>query len=199
MDNRFDVAIQQLKESLFYYWFSGIPDAVMCAVMEEVSKDMDVQHVSGSCPSMYPRLLMLKTVVFMVSFMDAGHAFTLEITSENEDGEEVSQGVGFKAIYENGATAVVRSDSVGTMIARTYSEAKIPEGAEVRQFPMGYLNSSIAAILRTCVGKSRRHIFGGNGSNNGRRVCGGRSAQKNTDVMEANCTQYNCIQYNKTT
>lgn len=168
--------LNTFRNSFFSIWFDEIPDEIVTMAIAAVEDEQDSQVISGSCPALYENYVVYSTTIFLMTFMDTGGSFDINLPT-GEDGAEES--FSMKSLRDNGYTAMVKRDWVGTYISREYQVPKFPEGMKVEHFPFGYLVKQIDTLKVTC-DKSQRFV-GGVGSNIPKKPCYAQSGSGKRD------------------
>lgn len=164
------------RNSFFSIWFDELPDEIVNMAIAAVEEEQESQMICGSCPSLYQNYVMYSTTIFLMTFIDSGGSFDINLPT-GEDGAEETFAI--KSLRDNGYTAMVKRDWVGTYISREYQKPALPEGMKVEHFPFGYLVKQLDSIKDTC--KLSQRMVGGVGSNISRKPCYTQSGSANKD------------------
>ena len=155
------------RQSFYSLWFQNVPDQIIESAMNEVSGFSESRLISKSCPRLWDEYLVLKTVIFLTTFMKVG--WEVKLSVPNDDGEGDFD-LNLKSITNSGVQSFVKKDSIDSSLSREYFEPSIPDGQEVSDFPLGAIKTRIEGLQETC--KKAHSLVGGVTSRRPLNKCG---------------------------
>lgn len=138
--------IETFRASFYSLWFQNIPDSIIESAMAEVSGFSESRLIASGCPKIKDEYLVLKTVIFLNTFMGLGKGFSLNVPTE--EGEAVN--INMASLSNSGTQSFVKKDSIDSSLSREYFEPSIPDGMDVEDFPLGSIKARIDRLEEVC-------------------------------------------------